>query len=301
MGIATSVRLNTEAERYEIVRALKLDDEAAEVWRLSSVQKRHPDWKEFKKFWTKYNLGGCSWRCPPSQFNWFANPIPLKPSDLFPPSVQGEKSPDIIKMHSSYQAIRPDQALSVVENSLDSNSPILTWLSTGHFDEKAIAEKTKKFGKPINPSGGSASAPSAPYVRYLRDFEIRVSPRHFALQRRFMERIQRSGASSVTCDTTRIDIQFELDGHGHVLAEVKPCDKTDARFAIRTAMGQLLDYKQRHSNQAQALLVVLEIRPSNEDINLALSNGFGVSYPKGTNFILRWPKNGHGRSPLTRP
>jgi hypothetical protein len=54
-------------------------------------------------------------------------------------------------------------------------------------------------------------------------------------------------------------------------------------------MGQLLDYRHRHSDQAAALLVVLETRPSDEDIDLALSNDFGISYPRGEKFILKWP------------
>jgi hypothetical protein len=63
----------------------------------------------------------------------------------------------------------------------------------------------------------------------------------------------------------------------------------DARFAVRTAIGQLLDYKQRHSDPDAALLVVLETRPSDEDIDLALTNGFGVAYPRATKLVLRWP------------
>jgi hypothetical protein len=175
-------------------------------------------------------------------------------------------------MYSTFQAIRPDQALAVVRNSLPAGSPITAWLSTGHFDEKAIATKTRAFGKPSpSPSGSTGgSAPSAadPYVRYIQAFEVQVSPRHHDLQTRFEKHIESAGAKSIASDDHGVDIQFKLIGRGHVLAEVKPCEKADSRFAVRTAMGQLLDYRHRRSGQAAALLVVLEIRPSDEDIDL---------------------------------
>jgi len=196
-------------------------------------------------------------------------------------------------MYGRFQAIRQDQALAIVENFLPSESPIITWLSTGHFDEKAIAPKTKTFGKPTpslsGSTGGSLPPPSDPYVRYFEKFEVQVSPRHHVLQERFKKHIQSAGATSIASDKGGVDIQFELSGHGHVLAEVKPCERADGRFAVRTAMGQLLDYRHRHSNQAAALLVVLKTRPPDEDIDLALSNRFGISYPRGNKFVLKWP------------
>ena len=54
-------------------------------------------------------------------------------------------------------------------------------------------------------------------------------------------------------------------------------------------MGQLLDYRHGHSSQNVSLLVVLETRPKKRVIDLARSNGFGISYPKGASFVLEWP------------
>jgi hypothetical protein len=292
LGVATSVQANTKKQRDEIARALKADESAREIWSLPSVKKRHPNWPEFESLWKRDRLSSI-WRCPLSQHCWFPNPVPLNPSDLFPPRVPGGKSPVIIKMYGRFQAIRPDQALAVVRNSLPDDSPIITWLSTGHFDDKAIRGKTKAFGKPKpSPSGavgGSSPSPSDPYVRYIQAFEVQVSPRHHRLQTLFKRYVQSAGATSIASDRRGVDIQFKLTGHGNVLAEVKPCEKADGRFAVRTAMGQLLDYRHRHSDQAAALLVVLEARPSDEDIDLALSNGFGISYPRGEKFVFKWP------------
>ena len=70
--------------------------------------------------------------------------------------------------------------------------------------------------------------------------------------------------------------------------ELKPCDTTNVRYAIRTAMGQLLDYRQR-SKGGTALLIVTETKPTDEDHDLARSNGFGLAYPFHSTFTFIWP------------
>lgn len=53
-------------------------------------------------------------------------------------------------------------------------------------------------------------------------------------------------------------------------------------------MGQLLDYRQR-ATEDTSLLIVLETKPRNKDHLLALSNGFGVAYPAKGTFKVLWP------------
>jgi len=196
-------------------------------------------------------------------------------------------------MYGRFQAIRQDQALSIVKNSLPINSPILTWLSTGNFDRRVISAKTKKFGKPRSAAGAGHSVPppSSAYIRYVQQFEVQIPPRHHDLQKLFEAHISSAGATSISSNKAGVDLQFKLTGHGHILAEIKPCESGSTRFAVRTAMGQLLDYKHRHPNPNVVLLVVLETRPPKEDADLALSNGFAVSYRRGTGFVFKWPKS----------
>ncbi len=74
-----------------------------------------------------------------------------------------------------------------------------------------------------------------------------------------------------------------------VFVEVKPCETATARFAIRTALGQLLDYRQSASGPPR-LLIVVEVPPAEErDIQLALSNHVGIAWPKAKGFEVRWP------------
>ncbi len=291
LGVATSVRANSDSDKAAIFRALRLSGEVDYLWGLPSVKARHPNKAALQKRWTEEGAHN-NWRCPPSEFMWFENPVELDADRLFPPAEKGGKAPDIIKMHGRFMAIRQDQALSIVKGSLDSGSPILDWLSNGDFDQKAISEKTKAYRKPspgVPTQGGrSAAPPDKGHVRYVAEYEVRVHPRHFNFQAEFRTFISATGATNIKENTGAIDIQFALPEQGHIIAELKPCITTDVRYAIRTAMGQLLDYQHRHHDRA-ALLVVVEVSPNAKDVDLALSNGFGIAYPHRGGFVLKWP------------
>lgn len=290
MGVATSVQANADDDKARIFRALRLAGEVTYLWSLPSVRARHANLAALRQRWAEEGEHN-NWRCPPSEFVWFERPIPLNAARLFPPAEPGGKVPDIIKMHGRFMAIRQDQALAIVRSLLDPDSPILAWLTTGDFDGTAIARKTGRYGKPRPaPLGArrSAAPPDQSYLRYVREYEVEVHARHAALQGCFRRFLEEEGATSLKENAGAVDIQFALPGRGRVLAELKPCEAADARYSVRTAMGQLLDYRQRHEG-APSLLVVLEVRPTDEDSALALGNGFGIAYPRGGRFVLRWP------------
>lgn len=196
-------------------------------------------------------------------------------------------------MHGRFMAIRQDQALAILRASLDADSPILEWVEDGPFDQAAISRKTRAHGKPKPTSGpgakASAGAADEDYVRYVRIHEIKVSARHSALQKCFRAFLEKEGARAIKENVAGVDIQFSLTVVGHVLAELKPCDDGEVRYAVRTAMGQLLDYTQRHPKKPVRSLVVVDRVPNDEDRGLALGNGFGIAYPAGDGFTLDWP------------
>jgi len=292
LGVAAGVLLNTDEDKAAIVRALRLKEEDSYLWGLPSIKSKHKSLADLRVWWNK-EVYHNNWRCLPSHYTWFDTPVPLDPAKLFPPSVQGGKPPDIIKMHGRFMAIRQDQALAVVRNSVDEDSPILEWLSTDDFDESAVSEKTRAFRRPTKAPSGFGGRSAAPteiaYVRYIREHEVSVSPRHSALQKRFRAAIEAKGALAIAENVAAIDISFNLPGRGPVLGEVKPCDAGETRYAVRTAMGQLLDYRQRHQGDPE-LLVVVEVKPPESDIALAIENGFAIAYPRAGGFMLRWPK-----------
>ena len=167
VGVATSVSFNNEAEREAIAEAVAAKAHASDMWKLQSVKARHKDFDEFKAFWEKRcNL--IAWRCPLDQYEWFTSPVKLHPEALFPPTPAAPKSPEIIKMFSSYMAITPEQALSVVWNSLDANSPIVEWLSTGTFDDLPVRKKNESAWETASKRWGEAARTRAPRKRALR-------------------------------------------------------------------------------------------------------------------------------------
>ena len=290
MGVATSVRANTDDEKARIFRALRMADEVDYLWTLPSVRDRHPTLAALRKRWAEEGTHN-NWRCPPSEFVWFGRPILLVAERLFPPSEPGGKIPVIIKMHSRWMAIRRDQALAIVGGVLAPDSSIMAWLSDGEFDEGAVEQKTKNYGRPRPAPSGlrrSAAPPDQSYLRYVREYEVEVHARHAALQAQFRRFLEVAGATSLKENAGAVDVRFALPGRGQVLAELKPCGSEDVRYSVRTAMGQLLDYRQRHGG-TPSLLVVLEVRPTDEDSAVALANGFGIAYPRGRRFVLRWP------------
>jgi hypothetical protein len=153
------------------------------------------------------------------------------------------------------------------------------------INEDATPAKTEKGNSRNDNSPGAATDP---YVRYVSAYEAAISPRHDKLQQRFQKHLQTKGASELAPNQSRVDLRFRDAERGLVLTEIKPCDKATVRFAIRTAMGQLLDYRQK-ANRTCGLLVVVEVEPGRDEQTLATSNGFGIAFPKGREFEIVWP------------
>jgi len=149
--------------------------------------------------------------------------------------------------------------------------------------------KAKKVRKSDRVDPKSPSAASDPYVRYVQAYEIEVSPRHNELQERFEKYLNKNGASELQPNVARVDLRYRNTDNVLVLAEIKPCGVSDARFAIRAAIGQLLDYRQLISEEAK-MLIALGCEPKSTDQKLALSNGFGIAFPFKKSFRIVWPK-----------
>ena len=136
--------------------------------------------------------------------------------------------------------------------------------------------------------GRTPGAAASSYVRYISLYEIAVTPRHKDLQDRFVLHA-REHFSDVEENIASVDVRFRNREGVSVLGEVKPCDSGTARFAIRTAMGQLLDYGQR-LNQPHKSLVILDCDPGEENTQLAIKNGFGISFCSADGFETKWPE-----------
>ena len=154
-------------------------------------------------------------------------------------------------------------------------------------DQSRLTGTSRKSGAPLS-GGNSSSASADPYRRYVEAYEIEISPRHNHLQEAFERHLQDNGATNIRPDVNSVDLRYTDPAIGPILVEVKPCETSNARYAVRTAVGQLLDYRQREKNNV-SLLIVLGSKPSKEDRDLATSNDFGVAYPDKNTFKFHWP------------
>lgn len=170
-----------------------------------------------------------------------------------------------------------------------SDSPLEVRKFVGEM-ERLLGGRSGPIAKRPRTTPGGTNSPSSAassYVRYVETYEVQVLPRHTDLQKRFHAFVVSCQATEVSANLASVDLRYRDAARGQVLVEVKPCEEWNARFAIRTAMGQLLDYQQRV--RGDSLLIVLEAEPNDEDQRLATGNGFGVAFPVKGGFKFNWP------------
>lgn len=285
VGVGCNVFENTDDDNAKIAETLGLQGYAERMWKEVTAIRDAKDGKrrDFDRHWRDHMH--VNWRCPQTHYAWFDEPVLIEPNELIPSGRGEAPRKAIVMMHSSYQALRPDQALSIVRQALPNDHPIVGWLSTGDFDP--VRNKAVKNAPP--PKGGGKSAATAidPVIRYMQMYEIVVSPLHHRLQSDFMADLKKSGIDG-KANLGGVDLRYGDPQRGTVLVEVKPTEPATVRFAIRTAMGQLLDYRQRASG-APAILIVIDSEPGREDADMALSNGFGIAWRSGGGFVFAWP------------
>ncbi|KVK59354.1 hypothetical protein L905_07630 [Agrobacterium sp. TS43] len=156
-----------------------------------------------------------------------------------------------------------------------------------------ISGKAPSFARPpvrsrVTHRAGRAATEG--YTRYVKRHEEQVSPRHNKLEKLFKDYLRRTIRDVQFLPTFSDDMRF-TDGKGQdVMVEVKPTEASTIRFAIRTAMGQLLDYRQHQRWEGRQLIVVETEVTKADDRALALGNGFDLAWPlDNDDFIVVWP------------
>jgi hypothetical protein len=139
-------------------------------------------------------------------------------------------------------------------------------------------------GKRAGPAASSA------YVRYIKAHEIAISPQHDRLQKSFQSFLRKRFPNVSFPASYRDDLRYTIPRQSPVMVEVKPTEPVSVRYAIRTAIGQLMDYKQNQQWTGRLLIVVSDEVQRAEDRALALENGFGLAWPdKRIGFKFIWP------------
>jgi hypothetical protein len=164
--------------------------------------------------------------------------------------------------------------------------------------EGPVASNGAEQGEGTSKAKGRGSSHSSEdaYVRYVRSYEAVILPRHRELQEEFGEYYRKRGFSDVPVPTgAPVDACFRSDRNEYFFAEIKPCDPQSTRFAVRTAIGQLLDYSQGGAPDHK--IIVLDAEPDMRTQELAISNGFGIAFKRSRkrgDFTMKWPAKESG-------
>jgi len=271
VGIATNVYHNDSEERKLIAGELKTYENYYQVWQQNTVKKAFDnDKNKFIAHWKK-NYTWVQWKCPVENYHWFEKPILLKPED-----ISGKEK--LISMHGSYQRVLPQLVLKTLYNYLKDKPRIIEWFTTGEFDIEWVEDKTKiqsnsKLRKRYSNKG--ANAPTTNSFSYWVEGKRNIEPLHAKLQARFVEYLSKIKVEYEE-NKDYIDVQYNLDNENY-FCEIKPTQNVDSKYAIRIAVGQLLEYQYLNNSDAK-LEIVLSSKPREKEIEFVKSLNMKLTY-----------------------
>lgn len=275
VGVGAEVAANSQNDRSSIAKILNVYDRWQEIWAVPLVQKKFGgDKQKFLKHWNE-NYEWIMWSCPESHFHWFKNPIPIITSKV-------TDKQRVVAMFGSYQLISPAIAIDLLAAALPKKHPILDWLTDGEFEEgNSTPNRTQKhnYKKRIEASAkrGGANRPTDKTYEYLLVEGKRVvNPKHAPLQAAFVLHLQAQGVACEENTPEYIDILYK-DKDDLVITEVKPAESVGTKYAIRAAVGQLLEYRHVLKQPSALLHIVLDEEPKENEIEFVKSLGFLLS------------------------
>lgn len=284
VGVACGVFTVEEEETTKLHKVFGLDHVGSQLWERPKVKEKFKSETSFRKHWSR-GQHTIHWKCPVELYHWFDQPLALPHYPL-----RSDKMV-LSKMHGSYQALRPEDGITLLANTFPEQHPIIRWLIERDFDPNFLNPPDRKRGpiksKEERKSIASAAAARKPYKFYLTNREIAVNAHHGELEQLFAQFIKRSGASSIMQNENGIDVRFTLAGRGEVIAELKPATKDETRFALRIAIGQILEYRHFHRPTARPM-IVLGSKPKAAEIAFAASLGISCAWKSGLGFHINW-------------
>lgn len=281
LGIATNVYHNSEEEMELITEELGIYDRYESVWATETVKKCfNNNKKRFLEHWEE-NYQWIRWRCSQENYHWFEEPIPLNPQEL-----TGKEK--IISMHGSYQAITPYMAIEIINKHLPHEHHSYIWLTDGEFDETLLTKipnKKKKSAQKLRKKYkiNAANKTSKEAFEYWVEGKRTVNPYHTILQAKYVAFLKEGGFSPIE-DENYIDIQYKKNGSLY-LSEVKPTDNIKTKYAIRAAIGQILEYGYK-CNKKVKLEIVIGSEPTKSEIEFVNSLGITLTYNIGNKFVV---------------
>jgi hypothetical protein len=271
VGLATNVFHNTDDEMREIADELGFRERSGELWAVPRVRECFGgDKAAFMEHWNR-EYAWLRWRCPEEHFVWFDDPIPLDAQ-----AISGKQK--LIQMHGRYQQVQPGKILPFIVPHIPSDHDCLQWLTEGEFEgPEGLAETqpTDALRKQHGISGRNSTAGRK--YEYWVEGNRTVEPLHGRLQSRFVRFLSEQGIQATHDAQGYIDVLYERNGQT-VIAEVKPTENVDTRYAIRAAVGQLLEYRFIMGNPDARLEVVLGSEPEPAEKAFLVSLGMWLAY-----------------------
>ncbi len=289
VGLATNVYHNTNDEMQEIAETLGLRGRSEEIWAVEHVRNCFGGDKAlFLEEWDR-QYAWLRWRCPEEHFFWFADPVPLDPQ-----GISGKRR--LIQMHGRYQLTMPSKVLPfILQSGIPRDHECLLWLTEGEFHVAmggGIAPPSgQELRKQHRIKGRNSTA--ARRFEYWVEGKRTVEPLHGRLQSQFVKFLAGQGIQCVQ-DEGYLDVQYVRDGQTFIV-EVKPTENIDTRYAVRIAVGQLLEYRFHNAPGAQ-LEIVLGTEPRASEKAFVISLGMHISYLDGASgtFVRLGPAEGAG-------
>ena len=283
VGVACAVERNRDADHAAMMKRAPFKDTVKELWNTPSVKQRYENLSALRGAFP-HGFDTPKWRSPTHLYQWFSKPIQLGRDPL------GLGRLVLAKMHNNFQAIRPEHALTLLDDHLSDESPIRQWLIDKEFDEAFLsAEIRKKPGQSPGKRGQNFGAPAAkdPYLRYIEARVIRITPEHHRLEEAFAAFLPSISATAIKRNSSAVDVRFQCPGRGNVIAELKPAVAGQTQYPIRFAIGQVLEYRHFQNPEAHPL-IVLGAKPTDGQIAFCHANKVSIGWKAGSTFQMRW-------------
>lgn len=273
LGVAVNVYANKPQMIKRIVDVVGKDEDMEAVWQLPTVQKGFSGRQAaFLKHWRKA-LPWIQWKCLPDHYYWFPKPIRLDPK-----RVTGKKR--LAMHHGRFTETTPAVLLDIVNAHLPKNrKAIREWLSSGDFTAQSAKSKTASQvsgSRILKRIRRGSNAPSDHRFEYWVKGNRSVEPLHHRLQELFVDHLKDKGISPQV-NVDYVDVQYTVSGVT-TLCEIKPTDNVETRYAVRAAVGQLLEYRYSRNAPTAALEIVIGRKPQANEVGFVKSLGMGLTY-----------------------
>mgnify|MGYP001809725837 CR=1 FL=1 len=290
IGIAVDVREDDESVDWGISEPKLIRDLLAvdDIWRRHGTNKTTAA-VELRKEIPNF---GPTWICQEKDFWWSSRPIPLREEAL--KTATGKS---LTWRFAQSQSLSDARGVARI---LPVGMPdeIKLWLEGGALSIRsgraAAPTVPRQFPRAWSNVGGSAREG---YFRYIRSRIMNVRAFHTELQRGFQSSAINLGFRSSPVPGYRlVDLVGQHRDRGKTFIEVKPAEtESDARFAVRLALAQLLEYcwleKQENNNDITSRLIVLGCKPAEDVIAFAKSLNVGCAWrTQGAHFQVDWPE-----------